>query len=104
MVPIEFLRQFRIFEYAIFDFAAALLGIFLLSPLLSRLFRKIRIDIPKKNWLFLTIPISIPVHVLVGNLTPMTRDFINLSDNYILKLLIIVLLFFGIKGIKIIKK
>ena len=39
-------------EYAIFDFTVAFLGIFLVAPLLSKLFRKIGIEIPKYNWLF----------------------------------------------------
>jgi len=104
MSIIEFLRQFRLGGYAIFDFAIAFLGIYLLSPLLSKIFRKIRIDIPKRNWLFLTLPISILAHLLVKNITPMTKYFIDIHGHYILKLLILVLLILGVKGIKIIKK
>lgn len=103
MLPIEFLRQFRFNEYAIFDFAAAFLGIYLLSPLLSKIFLKIKVDIPKNNWLFLTLPIGIIAHLLVGKITPMTEDFINTNDHYILKILILILLILGLKGIKIIK-
>ncbi|MBL7159597.1 hypothetical protein ISS85_03910 [Candidatus Microgenomates bacterium] len=77
---------------------------YLLSPLLSKNFLKFRIDIPKQNWLFLTLPISIFTHLLVGKITPMTRDFIDMHDHFILKVLILSLLFFGIKGIRIIKK
>ncbi len=104
MVPIEFLRQFRFSGYAIFDFIAAFLGIYLLSPLLSKLFLKLRLDIPKKNWLFLTLPIGVLSHLAIGNITPMTRDFLDLGGHYILKILIVGLLFFGIKGIKVVKK
>ncbi|MBT3539479.1 hypothetical protein HOF40_02250 [Candidatus Parcubacteria bacterium] len=77
---------------------------YLLSPLLSKLFLKIRLDIPKKNWLFLTLPIGILSHLLVGSITPMTADFLNINNHYILKIIILILSFFGIKGIKIIKK
>lgn len=104
MVPIEFLRQFRFSGYAIFDFIAAFLGIYLLAPLLSKIFLKIRIDIPKRNWLFLTLPIGIAAHLLVGNITPMTKDFLDIQSHYILKILILGLLIFGIRGIKITKK
>lgn len=104
MNTIDFLRQFRIGEYAIFDLVASFLGIYLLSPLLSKIFRKVRLEIPKKNWLFLTLPIGILTHILVGKITPMTRDFLDLQGNYILKIIIIGLLILGIKGIKIIKK
>lgn len=104
MIPIEFLRQFRFGEYAIFDFAVVLLGIYLLSPLLSKIFLRFRIDIPKKSWLLLILPISIFAHLLVGKITPMTRDFIDIDSHYILKILILSLLVLGIKSIKIIKK
>ena len=104
MNPIEDLRQYRLGGYAIFDFAVAFLGIYLLSPFLSKLFLKLNIDIPKRNWLFLALPIGIFTHLLVGKTTPMTEDFLNIHSHYILKILIVGLLIIGIKGIKIIKK
>lgn len=104
MIPIEFLRQYRIFGYAIFDFVVAFLGMYLLSSLLTKLFRKIRLDIPKQNWLILTLPLSILSHLLVGRITSMTADFIDPSGHYFLKILIFVLLIVGLRGIKIIKK
>ena len=104
MIPIEFLRQFRIGEYAIFDLAVAFLGIYLLSSLLSKMFLKIRIDIPKRNWLFLTLPIGIVAHLIFGHMTPMTKNFLDIHGHYILKTLIIILLILGLRNIKIIKK
>lgn len=104
MTPIEYLRHFRIFDYAIFDFAASFLGIFLIAPLLSKLFLKIRVDIPKYNWLYLTLPISILVHILVGEITPMTAEFLDINGHYILKIVIFVLLVLGLRGIKITPK
>ncbi|KKP59460.1 MAG: hypothetical protein UR53_C0002G0074 [Candidatus Magasanikbacteria bacterium GW2011_GWC2_34_16] len=104
MTTIEFLRQFRLGGYALFDFIASFLGIWLLSPLLTKLFLKMRIKIPKINWIFLTLPIGIIAHLLVNTITPLTKNFLDLSGHYILKILILVLIFFGIRGIKIIKK
>ena len=104
MISIEYLRQFRVFEYAIFDFAAAFLGVYLLAPLLSKLFLKLRIDIPKTSWIYLTMPIAIISHVLVGNITPLTRDFINTGDHYTLKIVIIILLILGLKDMKLVRK
>lgn len=98
---VEFLRQFRLGGYAIFDFVVAFVGIYLLSPLLSKIFRKIHIIIPKRSWIFLTLPISIIVHLLVRNITPMTKYVTDLHGHYILKLIILVLLIFGLKDIKI---
>ena len=104
MTTIDLLRQYRLGGYAIFDFALSFLVVYLLSPLLSKLFRKIRVDIPKRSWLFFTLPFSISIHLLTGNLTPMTINFIDMNGHYILKILIIVLSILGLKGIKIIKK
>ena len=104
MTTIEFLRQFRIGEYAIFDFIVSFLGIYLLSPILSKIFLKIKIIIPKRNWIFLTLPIGFLFHLVFGSITPMTRDILNIHDHYILKIVMLILLFFGIKGLKIIKK
>lgn len=103
MITIEVLRQFRIGGYALFDITVAFLGMFVLSPLLSKLFFKLNVEIPRKNWLFLTLPISILTHVLIGNMTLMTKNFLDIRSHYVLKLLILILLFFGLKGIKIVK-
>lgn len=104
MIPIDFLRHFRFFGYAIFDLAATFLGIWLLSPWLSKLFLKFHLDVPRENWLFLTLPISILAHLLVGRNTPLTGDFINLQDHYLVKILIFSLFFLGTRDIKKIKK
>jgi len=104
MLSIEFLRQFRIGEYAVFDLAVSFLGIFLLAPLLSKIFLKFKIVVPKINWVILTLPIAILVHLLVGNITPMTRNFFDLHGHYILKILIVALLIFGLRGIKRVRK
>lgn len=101
---LTFLRQFRLLDYAIFDFIVSFLGIYLLSPTLSKMFRKIRIEIPKINWLFLTLPIAIISHILVGVITPMTKDFLDVNGHYLLKIIILFLLVLGLKNIKILKK
>lgn len=103
MATIDYLRQFRIGEYAIFDLVLSFVGIYLLSPLLSRIFRKFKIEITKQSWLLLTLPISVIVHLLTGNLTQMTRNFIDPNGHYILKFLIIVLSVLGIREIKVLK-
>lgn len=101
MTTLEFLRQFRIGDYAIFDLALAILGMALLAPLLSKLFLKLHIEIPRKNWPILALPLGILAHLLVGNITPMTEDFFNPSGHYFIKLLILTLLVLGVRGVKI---
>ena len=104
MGPLEYLRQFRLGGYAVFDFAASFIGIYLLAPYLSKLFLKLRIDIPKKSWLYFTLPIGFLSHLLAGSITPMTRDIIDVNGHYLVKILMIALLILGIKGVKIVKK
>ena len=104
MISIEYLRQFRVGEYAFFDFAASFIAAFLLAPLLTALFRKFKINIPMKNWILLTLPLSIASHLLAGTITPMTRDFLDLNGHYFLKLAMITLLILGLKGISRIEK
>jgi len=104
MIPIAFLRQFRLGDYAIFDFAVSFLGFYLLAPLLSKLFLKLRIDIPRQNWLYLTLPIGVATHLIFGKITPLTRDFIDIQGHYIVKIVMIGLLLIGLNDIKIIKK
>lgn len=101
MDTLEFLRQFRIGEYAIFDLSLAFFGMALLAPLLSKLFLKLHIQIPKKNWVFLALPIGILAHLLIGNITSMTEDFFDPSGHYFIKVLILLLLVLGLRGIKI---
>lgn len=104
MLSIEFLRQFRFFGYAIFDLVASFLGMGLLAPLLSRLFRKLNVRIPKMSWIYWTLPIGVITHILVGKFTPMTKNFLDLNSNYILKIIIIGSLVLGFKGVKMLKK
>ncbi len=104
MVILEYLRSFTILDYAIFDLILSFWGVYLLSPRLTKIFLKIWIKIKRKNWMFLVLPIGIIFHIFFLNFTPMTRDFLNINDFYFLKILIIILLFFGLKDIKFIFK
>ena len=104
MISVEFLRQFRVGGYAIFDFATAFAGIYLFSLLTSKIFLKLRLDIPKKSWMLLTLPIGIATHIIIGRITPMTKNFLDVHGHYILKIVIVGLLLLGLRGIKIIKK
>jgi hypothetical protein len=104
MFSIEFLRQFRLGGYAIFDFIVSFFGIYLLSPWLSKTFLKFRLSVPKQSWLWLTLPLSILVHLFSGNITLMTRNFIDLHNHYFLKAVILGLFIWGIKDIKVVRK
>jgi hypothetical protein len=101
---IENLRQYRILDYAIFDFAASFIGVYFLAPLLSKLFLKINIKISRLSWLYLTLPLSILIHLVFNQMTQMTQDFLSLDSHFVLKLVILGLLYLGLKDVKFVKK
>ncbi|MDD3006375.1 MAG: hypothetical protein PHX30_02205 [Candidatus Pacebacteria bacterium] len=97
---IDFLRQYHIGNYAVFDLALAFLGMCLLAPFLSKGFKKLGLVVPEKNWIFLTLPISVFAHLAVGRMTAMTRDFVDPDGYYFLKIMILILFILGTRGIK----
>jgi len=90
-------------DYAIFDLLVSFLGIWLIAPVLTYAFRFIKLNIPLSSWLYFTLPLSILVHILVGNYTPMTKYFLDPSGHYLLKIFIIILMIIGLRGISLIK-
>ncbi|MBI3495266.1 hypothetical protein HY065_01420 [Candidatus Berkelbacteria bacterium] len=101
---IETLRSYRIGPFSIFDFATAYLGIYLVAPLLSWLFAKIGLKISRVSWLWLTIPIAIVVHLALGIRTPLMKMIFDLSGHYTVKIVVLIMLYMGLRDIKLIKK
>ncbi|MFO0763953.1 MAG: hypothetical protein U0518_03805 [Candidatus Gracilibacteria bacterium] len=101
---LHFLRQYHIFDYAIFDLTASFVGIYLLSPVLSRIMKWFRLDVPLQSWLLFTLPIGILVHIAVGSYTPMTRDLLDPSSHWILKGIILGCVVTGLKYVSIVRK
>ena len=104
MITIELLRQFRIGGFAVFDFSLAFVGILLISPLLTRLFRLVKLEIPLISWMFFTLPIAVITHILINLYTPLTKQILDLHGFYLEKIVLILLIAAGIKYIKVIKK
>jgi len=100
VITLQFLRSFRFGEYAYFDLIVSFLGIYLLSPLLSKLFIKLKLEVSRKSWLLLTLPLSIIIHLAVQNITPMTKNFIDSNGHYVLKGAILIFFILGVKDIK----
>lgn len=100
----EFLRQFRIGEYAIFDFAASFLVMYFMAPVLTKAVRHFGVDVPKWTWMYFTIPLSVLAHLLVGTITPLTQHVIDPHGSYVIKALILLLIILGAKDVRIIKK
>ncbi|MEI6510432.1 MAG: hypothetical protein WCO25_00130 [Candidatus Uhrbacteria bacterium] len=97
---ITYLRSFRFGEYAIFDFTVSFVAVYLLAPYLSRLGRKFNLDISRRSWLYLTLPISVVVHLVFVTFTPMTRNVLDLHGHYLLKVIMVGLIVLGVKDIK----
>ncbi len=104
MTIIETLRTPRISGYAIFDFAVSFLAVYLVAPTLTKLARKIKLEVPKHSWLYLTVPLSVVIHLLVGTMTPLTLATLDLHDHLFVKLVIVLLVVLGVKDIRVIGK
>lgn len=104
MLTLEYLRSFKVIDFALFDLFAAFIGVLLLSPLLIRLFRLVKLEIPVISWICFTLPIGFVTHLVIGNRTPMTTQILDLSGQYSIKILFLVLFFIGVYNMSIIKK
>ncbi|HCC83737.1 TPA: hypothetical protein DEP96_02725 [Candidatus Uhrbacteria bacterium] len=104
MTIIETLRTPRIAGYAIFDFAISFLAVYLMAPWLSKLARKIKLEVPRRSWLYFTVPLSIAVHLAVGKMTPLTLAFVDLHGHLFVKLVFVVLIVLGVKDIRLTKQ
>ena len=97
---IDFLRQFRIGPFAIFDFSISYLGLWLLSPLIIRGLKRARIGITLASIMWLVVPLSVLVHLLIGRYTPLTLMFLDSSGGVLAKLVMVVMLGMGLRGIR----
>lgn len=102
MAYIEYLRQFRIGQFTIFDTASAYVGILILSPLLSWLVSKIHLKIPTASWIWFTLPLSVIFHVIFHQPTPLIKILTN-PDNiqfYIAIFIIFAATYMGSRKVK----
>jgi hypothetical protein len=100
MDTITFLRQFRFAGFAIFDLAVTFLGMGIIAPFGSRLFKRFGVSIPKINWLFLALPIGFLAHLVVGRYTPMTVQLLDPRGHFAIKVIVLASLVFGLRNIK----
>ena len=100
----DFLRQLKIGPFAVFDLAISYIGIYLISPTLTKLASKTRLQISRTQWLWLVLPSSIIIHIIFGQKTPLTDMFLDPNNFYIIKIVIIFMLVMGLKDTKFLKK
>jgi hypothetical protein len=99
MGTIDYLRQYRIGQFAILDFTAAFLGIYLISPLVIKFFKLFGIKFEVSNLMWLTVPISILFHIVFSTNTPFTKMFLDPSGYYLLKAVVTLMVYMGFRGV-----
>jgi hypothetical protein len=89
MNTISYLRSFKIGPFAIFDFLASYILIYIISPILINLFSKINIKITKAQLFWSVIPLSIIFHIIFKQQTPLTKLFLDPKGGYFVKLIVL---------------
>ena len=101
MFSLEYLRQFRIGPFAIFDTAISYLGILILSPFLRWLMSKLHLKVPISAWVWLTMPIAVIFHLIFQQTTPLMKILSDPSQIqfYIALFILSVMTFMGFRKI-----
>ena len=105
MFSIEYLRQFKVGPFAIFDTISAYLGVFLFAPFLVKLASKINLKVPVVSWIWLTVPLSVVFHILFKQSTPVIKILSNpnLPQFYVALLVLLIMIYMGFRKISIIR-
>ena len=101
MISIEYLRQFRIGPFAIFDTAASYVAALILSPVLTWLVSKLHLKIPAISWLLFTLPLAVIFHILFQKSTPLMKILANPGQFqfYIALLILLAMTYMGFRKI-----
>ncbi len=100
---IDTLRQYRLGPFAIFDFATAYLGMLFVAPLIKKLFLWFNLRITTASILWLVLPLSIIVHILIGQKTALTNMFLDPTHYYTIKVLMVIMTVKGVWGIRTVR-
>lgn len=101
MITLEYLRQFKVGPFAIFDTVISYVGILILSPLLSWLMSRLHLKIPVSSWLWFTVPLSVIFHMIFNQPTPLMKVLTNPGHFtfYIALFVLIAMTYMGIRDI-----
>jgi hypothetical protein len=99
---LHILRLYKIGPFTIFDTGTAYLGIFIIAPLLTKLFSKIHINIPRSGWMWLTLPISVLFHLILFQDTPLMKMLSNPNQIqfYVVIIILVFMTYMGLRNIK----
>lgn len=101
MNTLEYLRQFRIGPFTIFDTVLAYLGVLILSPILMWLASKFHLKIPIVSWLWFTLPLAVIFHIIFNQSTPLMKMLTNPGQLqfYIAVIILFVMIYMGFRKI-----
>lgn len=95
---LPWIRQYRIGPFTMFDTFGTYIVVFLIAPLLSKLFTKMGITITRSEWMALALPVALVFHLAFNVNTPFTKMLLD-PGNYLAKIVIIAMVIFGLKGV-----
>ena len=99
---LAFLRQFRIGTFPIFDVVISYIGIFLIAPILTKIFLLLHLNIPRSAWLWWTIPIGVLFHVIFSQDTPLMRMLAHPTQVWPAALVLIVMIAMGVRQVSVV--
>lgn len=94
MTLLIFLRSFRVGPFAVFDFAISYLLVYLLAPWLQK--KGLRLNRAQQLWL--TLPVSVLVHIAFGSMTPLTKMALDPSGSYAVKALLVFMVYMAYRA------
>lgn len=96
---VQFLRQFRIGPYAIFDLVMSYIGIFLVAPVLSKLASKFSVKISRTAWLWFTLPISVIFHLIFRQNTAFMQRLFSSQGYHVEVIVLLFMVYMGVRHI-----
>ena len=73
MITLEYLRDFKVGPFTMFDTTLAFVGVLIVSPILTWLVAKLNYKVPLVSWLWFTVPVSIIFHAIFQQDTPLIK-------------------------------
>jgi len=101
-MSLEYLRQWRVGQFTVFDTVASYVGILILSPILSWLMSRLDLKVPLISWLWFTMPLSVIFHLIFNQSTPLMKVLTNprTFDFYIAVIILLVMTYLGLRKVR----
>ena len=100
MDTLTLLRQYKIGPFAIFDTVISFVGMYLFAPFLSKLFLKIHVVVPRSSWLWFMFPVSVLVHFIFRQQTPLMKMLYPPDTNIVAIFILVIMITMGMRNIR----